>query len=489
MQQTAGELLEWLRSNAFTTNGNFNNWATKRIFWDNRGGGDLFDHLVAAEPRDYSITEKVWNLFHARSDCRTCGRPTQFVNYKSGYRQYCSTKCVTSNQQRNQKISIATISNTERQDKAKTTCLERYGVTSKLQLQDQQNLMKAAKLAKHGSHQLIYDKQIEHNLKKYGVVTPLLLNDFQHKMQQAKLAKYGCWFPGYVNVGKSAAELDLIEWLRKYLPDIKKSNSVLPNLLELDGYSADRKFAVEYCGLYWHCELNKKPYYHRYKYQQCMLQGINLITIFEDEWIHRQAQVKQFLLAKLGIFDRRVYARNCQLVQLDVEHYSAIRSFTQDNHIQGSPTSITGGFMLVENNEIIAAVILSHHHRISGETTLSRLAFKSGIQVVGGVSRLLNAVKKFAITNGKQITTWSDNRWTTGDIYEQNGFKLTADLSPDYSYIDSNKSIRLSKQSQQKKLTGCPPNLTEHQWANQRKLYKIHDCGKKRWIFNGTTEI
>ena len=109
------------------------------------------------------------------------------------------------------------------------------------------------------------------------------------------------------------------------------------------------------------------------------------------------------------------------------------------------------------------------------------MCFKDGIQIIGGASKLItNAIEEI----GGNIVTWSDNRWSTGKLYDNVGFKLDANLNQDYSYVDISKGIRYSKQSQQKKLTKCPDDLTEHQWANQRNLYKIFDCGKKRWIID-----
>jgi hypothetical protein len=65
------------------------------------------------------------------------------------------------------------------------------------------------------------------------------------------------------------------------------------------------------------------------------------------------------------------------------------------------------------------------------------------------------------------------------------GFIKTKTLYPDYSYYKSGDRLnRVSKQSQQKKLTGCPAGMTEHQWANKNNLFQIYDCGKIQWTFN-----
>lgn len=82
-----------------------------------------------------------------------------------------------------------------------------------------------------------------------------------------------------------------------------------------------------------------------------------------------------------------------------------------------------------------------------------------------------------------EITTWSDNRWSTGNVYEKMGFSLDKHLPPDYSYVNiTKKALRLSKQSQKKQNSQRPDNFSEVECAAKNNLARIWDCGKKRWI-------
>src|SRR5690606_7779424 len=108
-----------------------------------------------------------------------------------------------------------------------------------------------------------------------------------------------------------------------------------------------------------------------------------------------------------------------------------------------------------------------------------RLAFKSDVQCIGGASKLIkNSLKNLNMN----VITWSDNRWTEGILYKNCGFTLDAELRPDYSYV--NKNIRESKQSHRKSILNIPKDVTEHQWHLERNIYRIYDCGKKRWRYN-----
>jgi hypothetical protein len=137
------------------------------------------------------------------------------------------------------------------------------------------------------------------------------------------------------------------------------------------------------------------------------------------------------------------------------------------------------------DGDLIGGMSLSKHHRNNVEMTLNRLCFRKGFQIVGGASKLLSHCKEWAKTQGySKIISWSDNRWSSGNVYEKMGFKLEKDLPPDYSYVYlKGKAKRYSKQSKKKSNTGCPKDKTEVEWMTELGYARIWDCGKKRWVF------
>src|SRR5690606_9740990 len=103
------------------------------------------------------------------------------------------------------------------------------------------------------------------------------------------------------------------------------------------------------------------------------------------------------------------------------------------------------------------------HHRNNKDLVLNRLAFKNNIQIIGGASKLIKNSQKIL---KEDIITWSDNRWSNGNVYESAGFELEEILGIDYSYTRGNeKNGRRSKQSMQKKRISCPDNITEHEYC------------------------
>lgn len=82
----------------------------------------------------------------------------------------------------------------------------------------------------------------------------------------------------------------------------------------------------------WHSESQGKDrYYHYNKWKACSDKGIQLITIWEDEWRDKQDIVKSMLSHKMGVSQgARVYARTCTVSPLTA---AVAREFLDTYHI------------------------------------------------------------------------------------------------------------------------------------------------------------
>ena len=288
------------------------------------------------------------------------------------------------------------------------------------------------------------------------------------------------------NNGTSKIENEINQWIKSLGFDaLKYRFKGKTKGKEIDIYIPSLKLGIEFNGLYWHSEqFIKNNNYHYEKMKLCEEKGIRLITIFEDEWAERQGQVKNFLKSVLGIYNKRIYARKCEVKEVDKK---IAKQFLEDNHTQGKTTfKISLG--LYFEDELVGLITGNQHHRQGhGHTfVLNRLVFKDGHQVVGGASKLLKYLIKYAKKNGYiNLISWSDNRYSQGNVYKKLSFKLIEELKPDYSYI-APKNTRQSKQSNKKKnllkkgAIGTMEN-TEKELAKTLGLYRIWDCGKKRW--------
>lgn len=353
------------------------------------------------------------------------------------------------------------------------------------------------------------EKRKRTNLAKYGVEHPMMLPEMQkrngcveritapdnhHKAMTVSLERYGLPYAIQHSSVRAKSAQTLAEsqskgskWeneVRDYMQSI--SGQPFPSIYVPPGWQVDcantdkYRLGIECNGLYWHQEKFCPRGRHYKKMIACAEIGMRLITLFEDEWRTRPDQVKAFLRASVGSFDRRIGARQCEVVTLDI---AESKKYLESWHIQGSCRHFLS-LGLIFNKEVLVVMTFSKHHRqnTSG-VVLSRLVGKPGIQVVGGASRLLREAETRLAKNGHtRIVSWSDNRWSVGNVYDKMGFIRDADLPPDYSYIQGNK--RISKQSCQKKhlLSRGAVGSTEREMAVSLGLHRIWDCGKIRWI-------
>lgn len=78
------------------------------------------------------------------------------------------------------------------------------------------------------------------------------------------------------------------------------NRSIVPNR-EIDIYIPELKIGIEHNGLYWHSEAIINENYHIEKLNLANKAGIRLINIFEDEWINKNLQTKNFLETILDV--------------------------------------------------------------------------------------------------------------------------------------------------------------------------------------------
>lgn len=366
------------------------------------------------------------------------------------------------------------------------TLLKNYGVNHPLQSKEIKNKQEATLFKNYGvliplQSEALKDKRKKTCLKTYGFEYPIQNNQVFKKMLETKMEKYGSYYPNF-----KKTEFEIKNWLNSFGFDFQSNIEIL-NGKEIDLFDKKLLIAIEYCGLYWHNEHSPEPrkrLYHFEKYKKCLEQNIQLITIFEDEWHGRKDQCQNFLKSKIKVYDKKVFARKCSV---DIISNKTSKLFHEENHIQGSPRGMIVAYGLFYENKLIGVMSLGRHHRNSSQITLDRFCVSSGHQISGGASKLFKACTNWAANNNySKIISWSDNRWSNGNLYKKLGFKLEKKLVPDYSYVNMKNpnKIRISKQSQAKKNTKCPKNKTEVDWCTERGMARIWDCGKIRWTYN-----
>jgi len=263
-----------------------------------------------------------------------------------------------------------------------------------------------------------------------------------------------------------------LEEVKKIYPTAAKTKEFG---FEIDIYIPERKLGIEYCGLYWHCDAQKPNRYHQEKFLKAKAVGVQLLTVFEDEWLQRRELVLSRILRS-----KKINARDTRFKELSPEE---MQTFCSEFHLQGAPRDSTYRFGLEHEGSLVGVMVFGKHHRqgLGDVLVLSRLCFGQ-YDVRGGSEKLFkNSLLRLP---KKKIVSWSDNRYSWGGVYQRLGFELEEELPPDYSYCKTGPSpIRVSKQSMKKTEAEKLQGLTEHALRKEQGWYRIYDCGKIRWVY------
>jgi hypothetical protein len=272
---------------------------------------------------------------------------------------------------------------------------------------------------------------------------------------------------------KSKEELELLEFCQSIATNVISGDKTQINPYEIDVYFPDFNLGIEYCGLYWHSEVSgKKSWnYHYRKHQAAMKKGIQLITLYSDEWLNSKDIVKNLIQSKIGIMSCSVFARKCQVI--DVKSAVAYEFFKKW-HLQDPPKRLPINYGLMHNNTLVA--VMSFVNRSSNCYELIR--FASVGRVVGGASKLLSAfIKEYSPVI---ISSFSNNRHSSGNLYKILGFSEIGTVPPMQEYVFYYKS-RLHKRGISKFIAEIKNGQTEWQAAQSIGCDRIWDCGKIKW--------
>jgi Zn finger protein HypA/HybF involved in hydrogenase expression len=425
------------------------------------------------------------------------------------------------------------LQNSDILEKQKNTNLERTGY--KFQMQNPKNKKKSKETCKllydeeiGSKSKIIKDITIQNNLKKYGVNFPNKLDYVKNNIKETKrknlLKKYKelglktiksdgtyvfkcekghdfeitsvllynrlkyktvlCTKCNKINsYNISGLELQLQEFIQdNYDGEIIFSNRSIIKPYELDIYLPELNLAFEFNGVYWHNELNKPENYHLNKTESCLKKGIQLIHIYEDDWIYKQEIIKSRLKNKFNK-SNKIFARKTEIKEI-IDN-KLIREFLNKNHLQGFVgSSIKIGLFF--NNELVSLMTFGKKRKIMGSKheinkyELLRFCNKLYTNVVGGASKLF----KYFIRNYKydEILTYADRSWSKGELYEKLGFNFISKTVPNYYYVVN--SIRQYRFNYRKNILvkeGFNPSLTEHEIMLERNIYRIYDSGNLKY--------
>jgi hypothetical protein len=272
----------------------------------------------------------------------------------------------------------------------------------------------------------------------------------------------------------------------------KQSDKTLINPFEVDMIFPEERISVEYCGLYWHSEMSadKKKFYHYEKMKRVNAAGYRLITIFSDEWNLKNNIVKSKLKNIFQKTENRYFARNLTVQSVS---WDQSKEFLNKNHLQGS-SSAKINLGLYDRDNLVALMTfstgraaLNSHNLNSNEYELVRFVTNGG-SVIGGASKLLkHFIKNYS---PEKIISYSDNRWSDGNLYQTLGFRKISDPTIGYWYVDEYKHRihRYNFTKNQLIKEGNDPSKTEWEIMQDLGYDRIWDCGHQKFVLDCITD-
>jgi len=257
---------------------------------------------------------------------------------------------------------------------------------------------------------------------------------------------------------------------------------------EVDIYLPDIKLGFEFNGVWWHSEKYKNENYHLMKYNLSVSNDINLVTIWEDDWVTKRDICKSFILNKLEKTKNKIYARKCSIKEIS---YNESKDFLENNHLQGDcKSSIRIG--LYDMDKLVTLMTFSKlrlplqrkesNRNKEKNYELTRFCNNTHTNVVGGASKLMKYfIKKY---DPIQIETYSDNLISNGNLYKTLGFKYSHTSKPGYWYVvDGIREHRFNWRKQKLIQMGFDINKTEEEIMSEIGYYRIYNAGNKKWIY------
>lgn len=126
---------------------------------------------------------------------------------------------------------------------------------------------------------------------------------------------------------KSGFEIEVEQYLKELNIEYIINDTKILKGKEIDFFLPKYNLAIECNGLYWHSDIQKDRDYHHNKSIDCKNKGIELIHIWEDDWIYDNQKIKDILFSKilgetlqqkkLRIKDNCIFYKNSIILKYD----------------------------------------------------------------------------------------------------------------------------------------------------------------------------
>lgn len=284
---------------------------------------------------------------------------------------------------------------------------------------------------------------------------------------------------------------EILEFLKQYISEseITVGDRKVLNGKEIDILLPKLNIAIEFNGLYWHSELYKEKDYHLNKKKKCYEVGINLIHIWEDDWLYRKEITKSRILNLIGMNSERLFARKCKIKSVGNKE---CMNFMKENHLQGHINS-SYKIGLYYNDELVSLMTFGKWRRSLGssnsksnEWELYRFCNKIGHNVIGSFTKLLKHFENEMVP--KKVITYANRDWSSIDnVYELAGFNFDGFTEINYWYFKDSDLKKVHRFNFRKdKLIKMDKLNSKTEKESMRNLgwNIVYDCGNLKYSKN-----
>lgn len=421
---------------------------------------------------------------------------------------------------------------------ARAAFTEKYGVDNPFKLEQFQEKARLTMLARYGVEKALNNPKILERMadrieKKYGVRNIMLAPSIRRRIEETVRKRYGRISPNQshfsdesyailqdpdsframfegrslrevamtlgvaydttrkycakygIELPKSSYEDAIADLLREHGFHVRCSDRTIIYPQEIDILVPDKKLGIEFCGLYWHTEANKRgKTYHLDKMLAANKAGYRLVTIFEDEWVYRRHAVEARLLHILGVGGRGFGARKLAVREIDA---AVASEFLERYHTQGAGPHGFAKYGAFAGGDLVAVMTFSKPRlalgrKKDGPIELLRFA-TDGRNHPGVASKLFRTFVREH--NPKEIISYADRRWSEGGLYRALGFQDDGATAPNYWYFHPSKLAREHRFKFRKdRIVDLVENgreMTEVEIMEQLGYRRLWDCGNLRF--------
>jgi hypothetical protein len=206
-------------------------------------------------------------------------------------------------------------------------------------------------------------------------------------------------------------------------------------------------------------------------------------NIFEHEWKFKNDIIFSRFNIKNHIEQKSIHKIPARKTKIKIVDKEQTEIFLNQTHFQGY-INFNVSYGLFLDDELVSIMTFGKpRYNKNFDWELLRFSTKLNTIVVGGASKLFNFFKKQHLP--KNIISYSDNRWNTGEVYNLIGLKFIHNSLPNYWYVKDNliySRIKCQKHKLKNLLDTFDPNKTEYQNMKDNNFTKIVDCGNSVYI-------